>query len=320
MLCNNCARSCNIDRRIKRSFCGMGENPVVSKAFLHMWEEPCISGNRGSGTVFFSGCTLRCIFCQNHEISHGGLGREITIEELADIFLALKENGAHNINLVTPSHFIPAIRDALIIAGKGILGGMDETEVQKLMMKRGQSKLQRQTERLDIPVVYNTNGYDSIEGLRTMEGLIDVYLPDLKYISPDLSREYSGAGDYYEKASMAIAEMYSQVGAPVFDDDGIIQRGLIIRHLVLPGHVNETLRILDWIAGNIPEAYVSLMSQYIPCHLAGSHPVLGRHITRYEYDKVMNRFIKLGLNGYVQERESASEQFIPDFSLSDSLS
>lgn len=294
MLCNNCARSCNIDRRIKRSFCGMGENPVVSKAFLHMWEEPCISGNRGSGTVFFSGCTLRCIFCQNHEISHGGLGREITIEELADIFLALKENGAHNINLVTPSHFIPAIREALIIAGKG--------------------------ERLDIPVVYNTNGYDSIEGLRTMEGLIDVYLPDLKYISPDLSREYSGAGDYYEKASMAIAEMYSQVGAPVFDDDGIIQRGLIIRHLVLPGHVNETLRILDWIAGNIPEAYVSLMSQYIPCHLAGSHPVLGRHITRYEYDKVMNRFIKLGLNGYVQERESASEQFIPDFSLSDSLS
>lgn len=292
----------------------MGENPVVSKVFLHMWEEPCISGNRGSGTVFFSGCTMKCIFCQNHEISHGGLGREITIEELADIFLSLKEKGAHNINLVTPSHFIPAIRQALTIAGKGMPGGIDETEVRRLMKRQGQP------DRLDIPVVYNTNGYDSIEGLRTMEGLIDVYLPDLKYVSPDLSREYSGVGDYYEKASMAIAEMYSQVGAPVFDDDGIIQRGLIIRHLVLPGHTNETLKVLDWIAGNLPEAYVSLMSQYIPCHLAGSHPVIGRSITRFEYDKVMNKFIKLGLNGYVQERESASEQFIPDFSPLDPLS
>ena len=292
----------------------MGENPVVSKAFLHMWEEPCISGNRGSGTVFFSGCTLRCIFCQNHEISHGGLGQEITIEELADIFFSLKGKGAHNINLVTPSHFIPAIRNALILAGKGMHARTAGTEVQKLTQRQGQS------DRLNIPVVYNTNGYDSIEGLRMIEGLIDVYLPDLKYISTNISREYSGAGDYFEQVSKAINEMYRQVGAPVFDAEGIIQRGLIIRHLVLPGHTNETLEVLDWIAGNFPEVHVSLMSQYIPCHLASSHPVLGRRITRYEYDKVMNRFIKLGLNGYVQERESASEQFIPDFSPSGPLS
>jgi putative pyruvate formate lyase activating enzyme len=262
----------------------MGEEPVVAKAFLHMWEEPCISGSRGSGTVFFSGCTLRCIFCQNHEISQSGNGKEITVAELADVFILLQEKGAHNINLVTPSHFIPAIREALIMSG------------------------------LEIPVVYNTNGYDSMEGLLQMEGLIDVYLPDLKYVSPDLSHEYSGAADYFEKASKAVTEMYRQVGPPLLDENGIIRRGLIIRHLVLPGHVNETMKLLDWIAGNIPEANVSLMSQYIPCHMACDHPILGRRLTRYEYDKVMNKFIKLGLNGYVQERESASEQYIPDFS------
>ncbi len=289
----------------------MGEAPVVAKAFLHMWEEPCISGSRGSGTVFFSGCTLRCIFCQNHEISHSGYGKEITAAELANIFLSLQGKGAHNINLVTPSHFIPAIRKALIMAGKSLGVRPDETETQKLTQRHGKP------DRLDIPIVYNTNGYDSMEGLMQMEGLIDVYLPDLKYVSPDISREYSGAADYFEKASKAITEMYRQVGPPLVDEDGIIQRGLIIRHLVLPGHVNETFKVLDWIAGNIPEAHVSLMSQYIPCHMACDHPTLGRCLTRYEYDKVMNRFIRLGLNGYVQERESASEQFIPDFSPSE---
>lgn len=288
----------------------MGENPVVAKAFLHRWEEPCISGSRGSGTVFFSGCTLRCIFCQNHEISRGGSGKEITAAELAKIFLSLQEKGAHNINLVTPSHFIPAIREALITAGKSLGVRSDETETQK-------TQRHGKPDRLGIPVVYNTNGYDSGEGLLQMEGLIDVYLPDLKYVSSDLSYEYSGAADYFEKASKAITEMYRQVGSPLFDEDGIIQRGLIIRHLVLPGHVNETLKVLDWIAGNIPEAHVSLMSQYIPCHIACDHPIIGRCLTRYEYDKVMNRFIRLGLNGYVQERESASEQYIPDFSPSE---
>ncbi len=289
----------------------MGENPVVAKAFLHRWEEPCISGSRGSGTVFFSGCTLRCIFCQNHEISQSECGKEITAAELANIFLSLQSKGAHNINLVTPSHFIPAIRNALIIAGKDLHSGTDRNKTMKMTQQ------QREPDRLDIPVVYNTNGYESMEGLTQMEGLIDVYLPDLKYVSSDLSREYSGAEDYFEKASKAITAMYRQVGSPLLDEDGIIQRGLIIRHLVLPGHVNDTIKVLDWIAGNIPEAHVSLMSQYIPCHIARDHPVLGRCLTRYEYEKVMNRFIRLGLNGYVQERESASEQFIPDFSSSD---
>jgi len=289
----------------------MGEEPVVAKAFLHMWEEPCISGSRGSGTVFFSGCTLRCIFCQNHEISHNHSGKEITVAGLADIFLLLQRKGAHNINLVTPSHFIPAIREALLLAGKDMHFRTDENKAQ------AEIKRQEQPDRLHIPVVYNTNGYDSIEGLVQTEGLADVYLPDLKYFSPDLSREYSGAADYFEKASKAVTEMYRQVGLPHFDEDGIIRRGLIIRHLVLPGHTNDSLKVLDWIAGNIPEVHVSLMSQYTPCHLACGHPVLGRRLTRYEYDKVVNRFIKLGLNGYVQERESASEQFIPDFSPSD---
>jgi putative pyruvate formate lyase activating enzyme len=292
----------------------MGNNPVVARAFLHMWEEPCISGTRGSGTVFFSGCSLRCIFCQNHEISHGGRGKEITAVELAGIFRSLKDKGAHNINLVTPSHFIPAIREALIIAT-----GRDGQPKNDMQPEREmQSEKGEQTGKWNIPIVYNTNGYDSVEGLRTLEGLIDIYLPDLKYITSDLSAEYSGARDYFEKASPAINEMYRQVGAPVFDNDGILQRGMIIRHLVLPGHTNETLKVLDWIAQNMSkEVYVSLMSQYVPCHKACGHSVLGRHITRYEYDKVINKFIKLGLNGYVQERDSASERYIPDFGTSD---
>ncbi len=285
MLCNICPRKCNVDRKSGKGFCGMGENPVVAKAFSHMWEEPCISGSRGSGTVFFSGCNLKCIFCQNHDISHGGCGKEITVEELAGLFLSLRDKGAHNINLVTPSHFTPAICEALNIAKP-----------------------------LGIPVIYNTSAYDSIEGLKLVEGLVDIYLPDLKYINSEISMSYSGANDYFEKASNAILEMYRQVGAPTFDENGILQRGLIIRHLVLPGHANETLRILQWIAENLPkDVYVSLMSQYIPCHLACGHSVLGRRLTKYEHEKVQKKFEKLGLNGFVQERESASEQYIPDF-------
>jgi putative pyruvate formate lyase activating enzyme len=267
----------------------MGENPVVAKAYLHMWEEPCISGTRGSGTVFFSGCNLKCIFCQNHEISHEGIGREITSKELADIFLSLRDKGAHNINLVTPSHFIPAILEALEMA-------------------------KRKPAPLDIPIVYNTNGYDSIECLQMLEGSIDIYLPDLKYVGTETSMEYSKAKDYFEKASQAILEMYRQVGAPLFDKDGILQRGVIIRHLVLPGHTNDTLRVLDWIRESLPDdVYVSLMSQYIPCHLACSHKVIGRRLTRYEHEKVLNKFVKLGFNGFVQERDAASTQYIPDF-------
>ncbi len=293
MACDICPRNCNIDRARARGFCSMGEAPVVSRAFLHMWEEPCISGRRGSGTVFFSGCNLKCIYCQNYEISHRGRGREVTVSELADIFLKLRNKGAHNINLVTPGHFAPAIAKALLIA-KGP-GTADEKP-------------------LEIPVVYNTNAYDSLKQLRQLEEMTDIYLPDLKYMSPELSKQYSGAPDYFEQASCAIMEMYRQKGAPEFDSEGMMKKGVIIRHLVLPGHTAETLRILDWISANLSkDAYVSLMSQYIPCHLARDHARLGRRITRHEYEKVVDKFIRLGLNGFVQERDSASEEYIPDF-------
>ncbi|MEN6317009.1 MAG: radical SAM protein [Clostridiaceae bacterium] len=291
MLCSICPRKCNADREKAAGFCGMGFKPVIARAFLHMWEEPCISGTKGSGTVFFSGCNLKCIFCQNHEISHGGRGREVSTEELAAIFLSLRDKGAHNINLVTPSHFVPAILEALEIAKTN------------------------NPAPLDIPIVYNTSGYDSLGSLKMLEGSIDIYLPDLKYISPDVSMRYSGAKDYFEKASRAIFEMYRQTGAPILDESGIMKRGIIIRHLVLPGHVNESLRILEWIAENLPgDVPVSLMSQYVPCHLASEHAVLGRRLTRYEYDKVLNKYVKLGLKGFYQERGAASEEFIPDFS------
>lgn len=315
MLCNICPRACNVDRKYYKGFCGMGEKPVVAKACLHMWEEPCISGTRGSGAVFFSGCNLKCIFCQNHEISHGGLGREITVEELTAIFMSLRDKGAHNINLVSPSHFIPAIQEALERAkrcraadGPGVTDGLGVAD------GLGVTDGLRASEPLNIPIVYNTNGYDSMEALQMLDGSIDIYLPDLKYISSDVSLNYSGAKDYFEKASSAILEMYRQVGAPVFDEKGIMQRGIIIRHLVLPGHTNESLRIMEWIAENLPgEVYVSLMSQYIPCHLACGHSIIGRRLTRYEHEKVLNKFEKLGLNGFVQERDAASEEYIPEF-------
>lgn len=292
MSCYNCPRMCGVDRQEKKGFCGMGEKAVVAKAYLHMWEEPCISGSRGSGTVFFSGCNLRCIFCQNHEISHGRIGREYSTEELAKVFLSLRDKGAHNINLVTPSHFTAQIRSALELAKSDSFTSHP----------------------LDIPIVYNTGGYDSVEELKKMEGMIDIYLPDLKYIKPDIAKRYSSAEDYFEAASAAVAEMYRQVGGPRFDADGIMKKGVIIRHLVLPGHIDNTIGVLNWISENMPkDIYVSLMSQFTPCYKACGHPVLDRHLTRHEYEKVEKLFVKLGINGYVQERTSATEEYIPDF-------
>lgn len=337
MMCNICPRECCVDREKSKGFCGMGEKPVVARASLHMWEEPCISGTGGSGTVFFSGCNLKCIFCQNHEISHGGIGKEVSAMGLAGIFLSLQEQGAHNINLVTPSHFVPVIKEALELAraghgmasaGQGNLpsqGHEDRSLVPfASVLKERQCNCPPVTvpvpacvtlsRPLDIPAVYNTNGYDNLNTLKMLDGSIDIYLPDLKYISPEVSMEYSGAKDYFDRASKAILEMHAQVGISKFDENGIMKSGMIIRHLVLPGHTAETLRVLDWISGNLPkDINVSLMSQYIPCYKACGHPVLGRSLTRYEYDKVTNKFAKLGLNGFIQERESASEQYIPDF-------
>ncbi len=334
MNCSICPRACYIDRNKSKGFCGMGEKPVIARASLHMWEEPCISGTKGSGTVFFSGCNLKCIFCQNHEISHGGTGREISIMELAGIFLSLQEKGAHNINLVTPSHFAPAIKEALELAGAGhgdryaLRAGRRDNNapetgtdsISQFSFVTGQrndlpaAAYVNSSGSLTIPVIYNTNGYDSLETLHLLDGSVDIYLPDLKYISPEVSLEYSGARDYFDAASNAILEMHRQVGMSKFDESGIMTRGMIVRHLVLPGHTAETLRVLEWISENLPgDVQVSLMSQYLPCYKACGHPVLDRRLTRYEYEKVTNKFARLGLNGFVQDRESASDQYIPDF-------
>jgi len=256
-----------------------------------MWEEPCISGTRGSGAVFFSGCNLKCIFCQNYDISQNNYGKVISIDRLQEIFVELINEGAHNINLVNPSHYTVAIRQALLA-----------------LKQQGQ---------LTVPVVYNSNGYETIAALKKMEGLIEVYLPDLKYFSEKTSFKYSKAQDYPEVSKKAILEMYNQVGSPVLDATGIIQRGLIIRHLILPGHIKESINVLNWISENLPKSvYVSLMSQYTPYYDADKFPEINRPITRNEYEKVVNHLYKLGLEqGYIQERLSADIKYIPDFNL-----
>ena len=281
--CYLCPRMCGVDRSVARGFCGMGEAPVIARAALHRWEEPCISGTRGSGTVFFSGCTLRCIFCQNHAISREGLGVEVSEDYLRAAFERLIGEGAHNINLVTPTHFLPAILRAL-------------------------------EQPLGVPVVMNTGGYERVETLRRLDGRIDVYLPDLKYADDELGRRLSGAPDYFTHASRALIEMARQVGAPQYDAEGIMTRGMIVRHLVLPGHLGNTFRALRFIKSELPAGTpVSLMAQYTPC-VETPYRALNRRLSRLEYDTVVNEMIRLGLSdGYVQELESADAEFIPPF-------
>lgn len=289
--CNQCPRHCDANRNNDLGFCGVPEVPKVAKAFLHMWEEPCISGSMGSGSVFFSGCNLKCIYCQNYDISQNNIGKVISIERLQEIFVELITKGAHNINLVNPTHYAGAIRQALITL-----------------------KLQN---KLTVPVVYNTNSYETIAALKSVEGLVDVYLPDIKYFSEKTSFKYSNAQDYPEVSKQAIIEMYKQVGTPVFDEVGLIRRGLIIRHLILPGHIKESINVLNWISENFPKSvYVSLMSQYTPFYDADKYPEINRPITRNEYEKVVNHLYRLGLeNGYIQDRKSADIEYIPDFNL-----
>ncbi len=289
-VCNICPRNCNVDRSTKVGFCGMSSEIHVAKAYLHEWEEPCISGSRGSGTVFFTGCNLRCVFCQNYKISQENFGVSVSPEKLADIFMNLEKTGAHNINLVTPTIFVPKIKEAIIIA---------------------------RNNGLSIPIVYNSNAYESVESLRSLEGLIDIYLPDLKYYSDEVAVKYSNAPHYFEYATKAILEMYRQVGDPVFDSDGIMKRGIIIRHLILPGKLDETKRILKWIKDNLSnEVYVSLMGQYTPFYNANKYQELNRRISNREYEEAIEYFFEIGLeNGFVQDDESASESFIPDFDL-----
>ncbi|MGE5592944.1 MAG: radical SAM protein [Betaproteobacteria bacterium] len=290
--CRLCPRACGKNRLAGEvGFCGAGALPRVALASLHYWEEPCVSGNRGSGTVFFSHCNLRCVFCQNHVISHGGFGKDITVPELAQVFLRLARKGAHNINLVTPAHFLPQVAWAIRLA-------------------RDQG--------LAIPVVYNTNAYELPESLALLEGLVDVYLPDLKYHNEMAAARYSSARDYFARATCVILEMHRQVGAARFSHDGIMTRGVLIRHLVLPGLAADSKKVLDWVRANLPgDTYVSVMSQYVPVHQAAKHPEINRRLTVREYEEVLDHFDEIGLeNGFMQDPSSQDSSFTPRFDLS----
>lgn len=296
--CIICPRKCHVNRLEKQTgFCGLADLPVISRAALHFWEEPCISGSKGSGTVFFAGCNLHCIYCQNHDIAclpvdkTKAIGKEVTTEHLADIFLSLQNQGANNINLVTPTPSVPSIIPALRIA-----------------KEKG----------LTIPIVYNTGGYENLETLKMLDGLIDVYLPDFKYYDPQLAKEYSYAPDYYEVAQAAISEMVRQVGAPVFeekDDQLLMKKGVIVRHLLLPGETRNAKKILRYLKETFGDRiYISLMSQYTPLPHVAQHPKLNHPVSKEEYEKMINFCEKLHLqNVYVQEGECAKESFIPPF-------
>ena len=285
-ICDACPRTCQSLRGdTGTGFCRMGAEPVLARAALHFDEEPVISGERGSGAVFFSGCALRCRFCQNYPISHDGFGRKISVERLREIYFELIGQGANNINLVNPTHFTDAILESLD-------GG------------------------LPVPVVWNTGGYERVETLRRLEGKVQVYLPDLKYISPDSARKYSAARDYFDYAAPALREMLRQTGPVELDDDGLIRRGVIVRHLILPGCAEESMAILDWIAANLPGAWVSLMAQYLPFGNVAGVDALDRRLTQEEYDRVVDHLMELGLeDGFVQKLSSSDEKYIPAFDL-----
>lgn len=287
-VCSICPRQCGAERNenLGNGFCGTPASPVVARAALHFGEEPCISGTNGSGTVFFSGCSLRCCFCQNHSISHKNEGKAITVERLAEIFKELENAGAHNINLVNPSHYAVSIRQALSLY------------------------------RPNIPVVYNSSGYERVETLKMLDGLVDIYLPDCKYVDPTLSKSLSAAENYFEVASSAIKEMARQTGTAQFDDNGMMIKGTMVRHLVLPGHTKNSMQVLDWLASIKDSIWVSLMFQYTPCGDISAHKELQRTLTHRECEKVWDYMDKLGIvNGYVQDRKSAGTTMIPAFDL-----
>ena len=289
MKCELCPRKCNTDRSVKHGFCRVGAELTAARAGLHFWEEPCISGTGGSGAVFFSGCNLGCIFCQNAGISRGGAGKEISVTRLREIFDELIYQGADNINLVTPTHFSDLIAEALA------------------------------AEKLPVPVVYNTGAYEETDALKRLEGLVDIYLPDYKYADSTLAARFSSAEDYPEKAWTAIEEMYRQTGEYEFDEDGMLKKGMIIRHLVLPGHIKNTLDVIDKVSGRFTDSEVlfSLMSQYTPPKVKLPYEELNRRLTREEYDSAVDYLYLCGIeNGYVQELSSAKEEYTPDFDLS----
>ena len=287
--CTICPRNCKINRLSGLSgACGANDKIKIALASLHYYEEPCISGTNGSGTIFFSNCNLRCIYCQNYKISQEGNGYFISINELADIFLKQQSNGAHNINLVTPTMYAYQIIEALKIA---------------------------KSNGLNIPIIYNTNSYENVETIRALEGYIDVYLPDLKYFSDDISIKYSKVNNYFNTATQSILEMIKQVGSPIFDENGLIKKGVIVRHLVLPGHIQNSKHILKWLKENLDDkVYVSIMAQYFPTFKAKTDPILGRKLSNKEYKDIQNFLYTLDFkNGYIQELGKHEEEYVPDF-------
>lgn len=289
-LCTICPRRCNAVRTATtgRGVCGMGLQPVAAKAMRHMWEEPCISGTRGSGTVFFSGCALNCVFCQNHDISLMRQGKAVSVQRLRAIYYELIEQGAHNINLVNPTHYAEAVLDSLE-------GG------------------------LPVPVVFNTGGYDSVETLQRFEGKIQIYLPDMKYAQSEPAARYSKAPDYPETAEKAIFEMFRQTGPYVTDQDGLLKSGVVIRHLILPENLENTYRVIDWLEKTFSPGDVlfSLMSQFTPCGDLAHYPELNRRLTQEEYDAAVQHLEASGIeDGFYQELSSAKEEYIPEFDLS----
>lgn len=285
-ICNQCPRKCNIDRDSKTGICGVNSEYKIARAAFHYWEEPCISGEKGSGTVFFSGCSLKCVFCQNSVISDGCFGKEISEERLIEIFKELEDSGADNINLVSPTQYALQLADTLSKYKPG------------------------------IPVVYNTGGYDSVESLKALDGLIDIYLTDMKYVSPSVSKKYSRAENYFEVCSKAVLEMRRQQPEDIFEN-GLIKKGMIIRHLVLPGNISQGMKMLDWVDENLSnQTIISLMGQYMPCAKAADYPTINRKISKREYDTVILHAEKLGFdNVYIQELDSSSQEYIPDFDL-----
>ena len=285
MICTACPRNCGRERTetTGTGFCGQGKLPRIARAALHLWEEPCISGTRGSGAIFFSGCTLKCVFCQNMEISHGGKGIQVTPERLAEIMKELEGQGAETINLVTASHFLGAVLEAFRLYHP------------------------------HVPVVYNSSGYENISAIRALEGVVDVYLPDFKTMNRRMAGRLFSEPDYPEVAAAAILEMVRQTGPAVYSTDGIMQRGTLIRHLVLPGMTTDSMQVLNWIAEHCPCVPVSLMSQYVPCGEAEHIPGLNRRLHRNEYDRVAAHMNVLDIPGYCQEKGADERTFIPSF-------
>ena len=283
--CRSCPRDCGVDRSAAVGYCGCSDELRTAKYMLHFGEEPCISGTRGSGAVFFSGCNLRCAFCQNYPISHDLKGENIDPAKLKEMIFGLKEKGAHNINFVTGTHYADKIAE-LLRDIKNDLG---------------------------IPVVYNCGGYEKTETLKMLEGLVDIYLPDMKYYSKDMSARYSGARDYFEYALPALKEMLRQQPEAVFDNDGIMQRGVIVRHLVLPKGYHDSMKLLDVIAELSPRPLVSIMRQYTPCYDAKKYPEIDRRLTTFEYEKVTEHCADLGLEGFMQEKGCENLDMTPDF-------